>query len=113
VTVEQEAFGGTHAALGAMLCDRWDFHAELREPVRCHHDLSSAGVDHVRRTAGVMLANALSHERRIGWAVDTAVVEIPEDALNALELTAADARALGDRFENRRHEIESFTQAFM
>ena len=113
VTIEQDAFGGTHAELGAMLCERWSFNAELQEPIRHHHDLAACDEVHADRTAGVMLGNYLSHERRVGWAVDTAVAEMPVDALKRLEMTREQAEGLGDRLEHRRAEIESFTAAFM
>jgi len=113
VTIEQEAFGGTHAELGGMLCDRWGFGEDLREPVRLHHDVEHCAEEHARQAAGVALGNFLSHDRRIGWAVDTAPAVMPQAALDRLGITAEHVGRLGDHLENRRSEIESFTEAFM
>ncbi|HUW58368.1 MAG TPA: HDOD domain-containing protein [Planctomycetota bacterium] len=113
VEVEREEMGGTHAELGALLCERWDFGPGLVEPVHWHHDPGESGEEFARRAAGVALGNCLSHRRRIGWAVDALPPDIPQAALDRLELTSEQADALADRLENRRTEIESFTEALM
>lgn len=111
--MEQQEMGGTHADLGAILCEKWDFGPGLVVPVRWHHAPERSDESGARRAAGVALGNCLSHQRRIGWAVDALPPEVPPAALECLELTPEDADQLGECLENRRAEIESFTQALM
>jgi len=113
VEAEMAAFGGTHAELGARMLENWAFHRELSVAVRFHHGMDVLEGEDARRTAGITLGSCLSHQRNIGWAVDASPPVIPDDVLNTLELTREQAEALGDRLENRRSEIESFTSALM
>jgi len=113
IEAETEEFGGTHAELGARILETWDFGPELYGPARFHHTMDTLEGDETHRTAGVIIGNCLSHQRNIGWAVDARPPVIPEAALAALELTRDEAEKLGDRLENRRTEIESFTSALM
>ncbi len=112
VEAEEEEFGGTHADLGAQLCENWRFSDVLVEPIRFHHNAGGGATeDTSRRVAAVTVANCLSHRRRIGWAVEASPPEIPAGVLDILGMTEQRAEELGDRLERRREDIESFTKA--
>jgi HD-like signal output (HDOD) protein len=113
VDAEREEFGGTHAQLGGLLCERWNFPSEVIGPVRHHHTPDEADEATALSTAAVTLGNCLSQKQRVGWTADSSPPEVPGTVIGRLGLKPAHLEGLGSRLEGRRAEIESFTRAFM
>lgn len=66
---EQTVIGMSHAEVGAMLLDSWNFPEELVETVRWHHDPTGAGEQ--RELADVIhVADMLAYSEGIGAGVD-------------------------------------------
>jgi len=113
IEIEQNVFGGTHAELGGLLCKHWNFGKELIQPVVHHHDPENAEPEYAERAAEVAVSNCIAQQRGMRWRVDTVIPEVPQFAMDVLELTPEDVTQLGDRLEGRRSMIESFTMALM
>lgn len=63
--MEQDLFGFTHAEVGRLVAQKWNFAEEIEEAIGCHHKPAEASVlpalSHV-----VNLANAVCHKLEIG-----------------------------------------------
>lgn len=87
-----------HPAAGALVLRRWKLPESLDNPIRFHHEYEAAG-PFLRLTAGVYLANRLSH--RYGFGCEKEEIALLEDPVCALLeideewLQATDVRAPG------------------
>jgi HD-like signal output (HDOD) protein/CheY-like chemotaxis protein len=62
VLLERQAFGATHAQVGAYLFGLWGLAQPVVNAVASHHDLSEAGMDDSQVTLSVHVANVIDHQ---------------------------------------------------
>jgi len=98
--VEGTAFGIDHCEAGALVAAKWNLSPEVQEVIRAHHEPAPTKAE--RPVAVVRLANAVAHDRGIGYlpqqapapvvhAADLAVLGLSPESWAALrdELAAA------------------------
>ncbi len=68
VEAEKKVLGMTHAELGAMILERWEFPEEMAAAVRSHHDADALGKGPLAAT--VAMANAIVVSLGIGGGAD-------------------------------------------
>jgi HD-like signal output (HDOD) protein len=111
--VEKAAFGGTHAELGALLCDRWGFGPILTMPVRHHHEIDGCPAEHAQGAAGISLCDTLARRLEIGWTVDASAPKLEQKTFARLSMTREDADGFARRIDSMRPEIDEMTLALM
>ncbi len=91
--MELEAFGFSHAHVGALLANRWNFPPQLSEAVGFHHNPLSAPV-HLQLACIVNLANLFMIFLGIGFSKDEGLVLEEQPAAQHLNLKGSDLEAL-------------------
>ncbi len=86
VQIERQLVGIDHTEAGALVAAKWNLSAEVQEVIKAHHDTEPG--ESARYSAVVRIADALAHERGIGYLPGRAPREpvLPSD-LSALGLT--------------------------
>lgn len=67
--VEHGVFGINHCGIGEMLAERWQLPVELKEVIRCHHDVDHASSGCVLVSI-VSLSDTLCRMRGLGYGFD-------------------------------------------
>lgn len=79
---ERTTIGLDHTEAGALVTAKWNLSQEIQEVVKAHHDESGAKSD--KSIAVVRLADAVAHERGIGYLPQRAPVSV----VHAMDLAA-------------------------
>jgi putative nucleotidyltransferase with HDIG domain len=106
VVIEEEELGVSHAEVGHLLADHWQFPLEISEAIRLHHKPELAQTE-PRFTAVIALANKVANDAAAGQDTDTIAGKYTE-LQTTLELTFNSAAEAIQRYVNRSHEIEVF-----
>ena len=88
VAAEKEILGATHADLGAMILEKWEFPAEMIEAVKLHHDPEAMNGSPL--TALIALSNALVITMGVGVGADGLASEIQGAALKRFGISDTD-----------------------
>ncbi|HDZ58421.1 MAG TPA: HDOD domain-containing protein [Pseudomonas xinjiangensis] len=99
--IEQHLLGVTRDQIGSWLMRYWDMPAEVATAIRYQHDANYTGNLHQYANL-VYLALALLRERGIGSGPE---MEIPDDLLNRLHITAQDAATAADKVLDARDAL--------
>ena len=83
VEVERELVGLDHTEAGALVTAKWNLSQDIQQVIKSHHDPESAEVP-PGGLAAVRLADAIAHERCIGYAPDQG----PESVVHQADLAA-------------------------
>jgi putative nucleotidyltransferase with HDIG domain len=84
---ELQAFGFTHAQVGALLATKWRFPAQLIESILYHHDVASAS-DHRQLASITSLADRMMAVLEVGFHKDKSLKLEEEASAQILKLTA-------------------------
>ncbi len=106
--LEQKVLGLTHAQVGGLLAEKWNFHTDIVEAIAFHHEPEQAQVNAILAHI-VSLSNALSHKLCIGF------VKRPDLNLSALSSTRVlgiDALTLNDLSEEIQEALQSQKEIF-
>ena len=106
VVIEEEELGVSHAEVGYLLADHWQFPLEISEAIRLHHKPELAQTE-PRFAAIIALADKVANDAAAGEDTDTIAGKYTE-ILTTLELTFNSAAEAIQRYVNRSHEIEVF-----
>ena len=102
---EKEVIGMSHAELGAMLAEHWQFSERLIYIIRNHH-LSDESARDDLETALIYLADSICMMMRIGAGVDALAYKFHSDVLTRTNLTADDLQAVMVNIRENRSRIE-------
>ncbi len=84
--LELQAFGFSHAHVGALVAERWNFPWRFSEAIAFHHDPLSAS-DHLQLACIVNLANSIMAHMEIGFEKKKDLDVAAEPAAQFLKLT--------------------------
>jgi len=104
--IEEEELGVSHAEVGFLLADHWQFPLEISEAIRLHHKPELAQTE-PRFAAIIALADKVANDAAAGQDTDTIAGKY-SGLLAILELTFNSAAEAIQRYVNRSHEIEVF-----
>jgi len=106
VVVEEEELGVSHAEIGFLLADHWQFPPEMSEAIRLHHkpELAQTGPPFA---AIISLADKIATDAATGENADAIAAKYP-GLLSILELTADSAVQAIRKYINRSNEFEVF-----
>jgi putative nucleotidyltransferase with HDIG domain len=102
---EKEVIGMSHAELGAMLAEHWQFSERLVYMIR-HHHLSDESARGDLETALIYLADIICMMMRIGAGVDALAYKFHSDVLMRTNLTVDDLQAVMVNIRENRSRIE-------
>ncbi len=88
VEAEKEVLGVTHAELGGMIMERWEFGEDLRMAVRQHHDPDA--LDKGELTALLAIANTQVITLGVGAGADGLTGKLHGDGLKKYGITSRD-----------------------
>lgn len=106
VVIEEGELGVSHAEIGFLLADHWQFPLEISEAIRLHHKPELAQTE-PRFAAIIALGNKVANNAAAGEDTDTIAAKYAE-LLTILELTFNSAAEAIQRYVNKSHEIEVF-----
>lgn len=92
---ERETIGLDHTEAGALVTAKWNLSQEVQEVIKAHHDqVQQPGL---QASAVIRLADAVAHERGIGYLPQRAPANLVQDQdLAALGLTTGQWQSLRD-----------------
>ena len=95
-SLEREAVGLDHAEAGSLVVEKWNLAPEVQQVVGAHHGSALEPVD-PRAVAVVRLADAVAHERKVGYLPGRAPLEPARfEDMAALGLSDAEWAAVRD-----------------
>lgn len=107
--LEQEILGFTHAQVGGLLAEKWNFHSDIVEAIASHHQPEQAQINTIFAHI-VCMADSLSHKLSIGF------VKRPDLNLSALDSTrilGIDALTLNDLSEEVQEAFQLQQKTFI
>lgn len=104
---ERELMGLDHAAVAALLMNRWNFPEHLITPVRYHHVPYACQPDHQYNAMIVAVADHVAHKARIGHSGNPSV-RYPGAALKKLGFGEQEISSVVDRLKNSLPDIKKF-----
>ncbi len=87
VEAEQKVLGMTHAELGGMILEKWEFDPEMATAVRCHHDPDA--LEKGPLAATIALANAVVVSLGIGGGADGLATRLQGEGMKKFGIDAA------------------------
>ena len=105
-TLELQAFGFSHAHVGALVAERWNFPWRFSEAIAFHHDPLSAS-EHLQLACIVSLANSIMARMEIGFEKRKDLDVMAEPAAEFLKLTPQGLDALIDEVHRLLSETAS------
>jgi putative nucleotidyltransferase with HDIG domain len=105
--LELQSFGFSHAHVGALLANKWNFPPQLSEAVGFHHNPLSAP-KHGQLACIVNLANIFMISLGIGFEKDKSVVLEEQPAAEHLNLTGSDLQELAVEIQKAVETAETF-----
>jgi putative nucleotidyltransferase with HDIG domain len=98
-TLELQAFGFSHAHVGALVADRWNFPSRFSDAIGFHHDPLSSS-EHLHLACITNLANSIMVQMEIGFEKRKDLDLAAEPAAEFLKLTC---QALDETVNKVRH----------
>jgi len=94
---ETEIIGADHQAFGTALTNKWKFPTLFQLATGYHHQPLKASAEHQQTSAAVHLADALAHQKQVGFSLETCRYE--QGVLEVLGITEQTVEELLDGFD--------------